>query len=202
MMHFKSVVPGRFAIDALPATLPAALVATLVAALAATLVATPMGAQLDTPTSAVPMHLPDRRAEQAPSTSSSASSGRVFLGAQDTVNGQPITDPVLIRRIETIAHGLPPGLLASHGRAAQVRYLAQGFEAGDDAPTSYGVFRDPAAALAFGCAMDDDLAGRCEFTPVAPSALPHDDAAGVHCVPMGLALGAAVYEPDRCEQGG
>jgi hypothetical protein len=128
--------------------------------------------------------------------------GRSFIDARDTINGQRITDPVVIERIERIAAGVPLHLLDDAPRAAQVRYLAHAFESGDDAAISYGIFRGAAAALAFGCALDDDLVDRCELTPVAATPAAYVDGAGLRCAPMRVALGAPAYEPDRCEVDG
>lgn len=141
-------------------------------------------------------------APPAPPIPPAARASPIFLSAQDTINGERISDPLLIQRIERIAAGLPARRLGSHQRAPRVRYLAQGFGRGDDAQIFYGVFREPAAALAFGCAVDDDLSDRCDITPVAQAAAGYDDDTGLHCEPMRLALGAAAYEPDRCEAGG
>lgn len=144
--------------------------------------------------------VPHQRLKAAPASSGSVTAS--FVTAGDTINGDRITDPALIRRIERIAAGVPSNLLSSHSRAARVRYLAQGFGAGDEAPILQGVFRDPAAALAFGCALDDDLGGDCAITAVAGGSAAYEELPGVTCVPMRLALGAAAYEPDRCETGG
>ena len=128
-----------------------------------------------------------------------AATSRRFVLPGDTINGEHIGDALIVGRIERIAATLPAELLADAPRAPHVRYLAHAFGAGDDAPNYYGMFREPAAALAFGCALDEALARGCEPVPLgaAPAAL--EDPPGVHCRPMGLALGAPVYEPDRCE---
>jgi len=118
----------------------------------------------------------------------------------DTINGEQLTDRSLAERIEQIAAGIPSHLLADYPRGARIRYLAQSFGAGDDAPIFHGVFRDPAAALAFGCALDEDLSNRCGITPpVEGSAVFEEEVPGVYCEPMRLALGAPAYEPDRCD---
>lgn len=131
-----------------------------------------------------------------------ASSGRPFVTKGDTINGEFIDDPVLVQRIERLAAAIPPGLLAGTPRVSGVRYLAHGFDAGDDASISYGLFRDPAAALAFGCAIDEHLLADCGLVPVTGPRGFHEDPPGVQCQPLGLALGAAAYEPDRCEASG
>jgi len=125
-----------------------------------------------------------------------------FVTVHDTINGEGITDPQLIRRIEQIAAAVPPHLLAPHLPGARIRYVAQGFGSGDEAPIFHGVFRHPAAALAFGCALDDDLGDRCGFTPVAVESAAYEEIPGIRCVPMRLALGASAYEPDRCGASG
>jgi len=125
-----------------------------------------------------------------------------FVTVHDTVNGEGITDPFLIRRIEQIAAAVPSHLLAPYSLGVRVRYVAQGFGAGDDAPIFQGVFRHPAAALAFGCALDDDLVNRCDLTPVAVKSVAYEEVPGIRCVPMHLALGASAYEPDRCGAAG
>jgi len=127
--------------------------------------------------------------------------GSPFVSARDTINGERIVDPILIERIERIAAGVPSHLLAPHLPAPGVRYLAHGFGPGDDAPIFYGSFQQAAAALAFGCALDDHLADRCAPLEVSATAA-YEDPPGVRCVPLGLALGAPSYEPDRCEASG
>jgi hypothetical protein len=124
---------------------------------------------------------------------------RRVVTAGDTINGSLITDPDIIDRINHVATRIPAAMLARHYRTPGVRYLAQAFSAGDDTAVSYGLFRDPAAALAFGCALDADLSLPCEITPAGPMQSAYEDAPGVTCVPMGIALGAPAYEPDRCE---
>ena len=125
---------------------------------------------------------------------------RSYIAPDDTINGEQLTDRTLAQRIEQIAAGIPSHLLADHPRGARIRYLAQSFGAGDDAPIFHGVFRDPAAALAFGCALDEDLSNRCGITPPAEgSTVFEEEVPGVHCEPMRLALGAPAYEPDRCQ---
>jgi hypothetical protein len=133
-----------------------------------------------------------------------AARARHFVRAGDTINGEPLRDAVLVGRIERIAAGLPAELLSGATAAPHVRYLAQAFGAGDDPPIYYGLFREPAAALAFGCALDEALAGGCQPVQLAAASSSVFDAAfedppGVQCRPMRLALGAAAYEPDRCE---
>jgi len=125
-----------------------------------------------------------------------------FVTVHDTINGEGITDQFLIRRIERIAAAVPSHLLASHSSGPRVRYVAQGFGPGDDAPIFHGVFRHPAAALAFGCALDHDLGNRCDVTPVARASAAYEEFPGIRCVPMQLALGASAYEPDRCGAAG
>ena len=127
---------------------------------------------------------------------------RPLVTAHDTINGDRISDPALIERIERIAATVPQHLLTGNPRAMHIRYLAQGFGPGDDAPISYGIFREPAVALAFGCALDADLADRCVLTPVSAASEDNGAPPGVHCVPMRLAFGAPAYEPDRCEANG
>ena len=126
---------------------------------------------------------------------------RRFVLMGDTINGEPITDPVVVGRIERVAASVPAELLAGASRAPHVRYAAQAFGASDDAPIYYGVFRDPTAALAFGCALDDIFAAACEPAPVVAAASAYEDPPGVQCRPMRVALGAPAYEPDRCEAG-
>jgi hypothetical protein len=131
---------------------------------------------------------------------------RRFVLAGDSINGEPLRDTVLVERIERIAAAVPADLLAGASPAPQVRYLAHAFGAGDDAPIYYGLFREPAAALAFGCALDEALEAGCEPVPLAaatsaPDPPVFEDAPGVLCRPMRLALGAPAYEPDRCEAG-
>lgn len=125
--------------------------------------------------------------------------GAPFVTAGDTINGDRITDRLVVDRIERIAATVPMHLLAGSRPASHVRYLAQGFGPGDDAPVFYGVFREPAAALAFGCALDDHLADACVLAPVTSLGSAGEYPPGVQCVPMGLAFGAPAYEPDRCE---
>lgn len=127
--------------------------------------------------------------------------GTAFVSTRDTINGERISDPVIIERIERIAAVVPSHLLANHPPAPGVRYLAHGFGPGNDAPIFYGLFEQAAAALAFGCALDDHLAERCALIPVTAAAA-YEEPPGVRCVPLRLALGAASYEPDRCEASG
>jgi hypothetical protein len=127
---------------------------------------------------------------------------RGFVLAGDSINGEPITDRALVERIERIAAAVPLDLLAGEPAATHVRYVAHGFGDGDDAPIYYGVFREPAAALAFGCALDEHFAQACEPVPLMTRAAAYEDPPGIHCRPMRLAMGAPVYEPDRCEAGG
>jgi hypothetical protein len=129
----------------------------------------------------------------------SAVASRRFVLPGDTINGEPLGDAVIVDRIEQIAAALPAELLAGASRAPHVRYLAHAFGGGDDAPIYYGMFHEPAAALAFGCAIDEALAHGCEPAPLAAASSSSEDPPGVHCRPMRLALGAPVYEPDRCE---
>jgi hypothetical protein len=136
----------------------------------------------------------------APAARSVTSRGFVLAG--DSINGEPITDRDLVERIERIAAAVPLDLLAGEAAAPHVRYVAHGFGGGDDAPIYYGVFREPAAALAFGCALDEHFAQACEPAPLITRAASHEDPPGVHCRPVRLAMGAPVYEPDRCESGG
>lgn len=128
-----------------------------------------------------------------------ASSSRRFVLPGDTINGEAIRDALIVDRIERIAASLPAELLPNPQPAPQVRYLAHAFGPGDDAPIYYGMFREPAAALAFGCALDEALAHGCESAPLAAAPPIFEDPPGVRCQPLGLALGAPVYEPDRCE---
>jgi hypothetical protein len=144
---------------------------------------------------------------RAPGTS------RGFVAAGDTINGQIIGDPVIVERIERIAAALPADLLAKLPHAGQARYLAHGFGPGDDAPIYYGVFKAPAAALAFGCAVEDLPVDACKASPLPPPSLaspatpagaatgPYQDASAMQCTPLRLAFGAPAYEPDRCEAG-
>ena len=122
-----------------------------------------------------------------------------LVTARDSVNGHRIADRDLIERIERFAAQVPAEMLAGHRPDRGVRYLAHAFASGDDAAISYGLFHEPAAALAFGCALDADLAGRCAVAAVDRVQAPYEDAPGVRCEPMGIALGAPAYEPDRCE---
>ena len=142
--------------------------------------------------------------EPAEATAHAAPSGagiRRFVLVGDTINGEPIADPVIVERIERVAASVPAELLAGASRAPHVRYAAHAFGASDDAPIYYGVFRDPAAALAFGCALDDIFAAACEPAPVMAIAAAYEDPPGVQCRPMRVALGTSAYEPDRCEAG-
>lgn len=122
-----------------------------------------------------------------------------FLTAHDTINGDRIADPLVIARIERIAAGVPPQLLSGQPRGANVRYLAHAFGGTDDAAISYGIFQEPAAALAFGCALDDHLVDRCGIAALTMEHAAYENPPGVHCQPIRLALGAPAYEPDRCE---
>jgi len=130
-----------------------------------------------------------------------AASRRLVSNA-DTINGAVIVDPAIVERIERIASSVPAHLLADHRPGAQVRYLAHAFGADDDAAVSYGVFREPAAALAFGCALDDHLKAPCALVEPMAGTAAYADLPGVRCTPMRLALGAPAYEPDRCEPDG
>jgi hypothetical protein len=127
--------------------------------------------------------------------------GSRWVSQSDTINGERISDPIIIERIERIAAGVPAHLLADHPPAPGVRYLAHGFGPGDDAAIFYGLFHHAAAALAFGCALDHHLADRCDMAPVSATAA-YEEPPGVRCVPLRLALGAPSYEPDRCEASG
>jgi hypothetical protein len=108
----------------------------------------------------------------------------------------------VVARIERVAASLPPGLLALQPRSPAIRYVAQAFGGGDQAPVFSAVFADPAAALAFGCALEEDLAYPCEIVPATVAPQPYEVIPGVRCVPMRLAVGAAAFEPDRCEASG
>ena len=130
-----------------------------------------------------------------------ADAGQSFVTARDTINGYGIADRAIIARIDRVAAQIPAPALAGHRSGPGVRYLAHAFQAGDDAAISYGLFHEPAAALAFGCALDADLAGECGITPVEPAQAAYEELPGVRCEPMGIALGAPAYEPDRCESG-
>lgn len=134
----------------------------------------------------------------APSRPAPPDPHRLVTG-QDTINGHRIEDRALIERIERIAAHAPAEALAGHRSGPGVRYLAHAFTAGDDAAISYGLFREPAAALAFGCAIDADLARRCPIAAVDRHQAAYEDVPGVRCEPMRIALGAPAYEPDRCE---
>lgn len=125
--------------------------------------------------------------------------GSSLITDRDTIDGQDISDRDVIERIEQIASRIPLRLLEGHRPGRGVQYLAHAFSGDDVAAVSLGVFRDPAAALAFGCALDPHLAGRCELTPVDSGLPAYEGSSGERCTPMGLAVGAPVYEPDRCE---
>lgn len=125
-----------------------------------------------------------------------------FVTARDTINGLRIANPEIVDRIDRIAVRVPVAVLAGNRRGKHVWYLAHAFTAGDDASIEYGVFAEPAAALAFGCARDSDLADACEMVDDIPAHSPYEDPPGVRCVPMRIALGAPAYEPDRCETAG
>ena len=144
---------------------------------------------------------PRQSAAQAPNHTPAPghTSAPRYVSRADTVNGERLADPVLAERIERIAATLPPHLLAGVGHSANSRYLAHGFGAGDDAPIFYGLFREPAAALAFGCAVDDHLADTCPVVKPSSTGSAYEDPSGVRCTPLGIALGSASYEPDRCE---
>lgn len=126
---------------------------------------------------------------------------RRFVLAGDTINGEPLVDAMIVQRIERIAASVPADLLSVVSREPHVRYMSQAFGASDDAPVYYGVFREPAAALAFGCALDEALDSDCKPVPLLAGAVAYEDPPGVQCQPMRIALGAPVYEPDRCEAG-
>jgi hypothetical protein len=99
------------------------------------------------------------------------------------------------------------GLLRHDGPAS-----SSFFTAGDDPGMSEGWFEDPRAALAFGCAMDEEIGSECGRTedtarllalPTAESeAVPEASTSGRRCRPIGIALGAPAFEPDRCEWAG
>jgi hypothetical protein len=117
-------------------------------------------------------------------------------------------------------------VLAGQARDPRVRYLAQAFTPGDDPGLTEGWFEDPAAALAFGCAVEDDASLACGnadgyVTPAGESALAADPsglagasmssygavpvdglAPGWRCEPMGVAVGAPAFEPNRCDRPG
>jgi hypothetical protein len=142
-----------------------------------------------------------RTSADSPAPTAAPETGR-RVTARDTINGQAISDPVIVQRIERIAAALPAETLASIPQVAHVWYLAHGFGPGDDAPIFYGAFQAPAAALAFGCAIEGRAVGACSLSPVAPAASTYEDPPGVRCTPLRLAFGAPAYEPDRCESGG
>ncbi len=138
-------------------------------------------------------------------------------GRGDTVDGHAALDATLIERMKQVAARIPPAVLAGQARDPRVRYVAQAFTPGDDPGIAEGWFEDPAAALAFGCAMDDAASLACnpvggEFTlatvpsgPAAMGASSHDGlpsgdfAPGWRCRPLGVAIGSPAFEPDRCE---
>lgn len=125
--------------------------------------------------------------------------GPSYITDRDTIDGQRITDPGVIERIERIASQIPSRVLEGHRAGRGVQYLAHAFSGDDVAAVSLGVFRHPAAALAFGCALDPHFAGRCELAPVDSWQAAYGDSPGERCTPMRLAIGAPVYEPDKCE---
>ena len=151
-------------------------------------------------TDSPPVQSSDGPPALAPSApSASVTRLRRFVLAGDTVNGEPLTDLALIERIERIAASVPANLLVGASRAPHVRYLSHASGAGDDAAVYYGMFREPAAALVFGCALDGSLESRCTPAPLVADAAAYEDPPGVSCRPMRLALGASIHEPDRCE---
>lgn len=157
-----------------------------------------------------------------------------FVGIRDTIDGNAVTDPALIERIERVAAGIPETSVAGLPRGPGVRYLAQGFTAGDDPGLTEGWFEDPAAALAFGCALDDETEQACDFSDALPATHAFESAGspgdgipvtdgvadgvadrladtgagpgrllpGWRCQPLGMAIGAPAFEPDRCEWDG
>ncbi len=140
-----------------------------------------------------------------------------MLGRGDTIDGHPVLDATFIERMEQLAARIPPAVLEGQARDPRVRYLAQAFTSGDDPGLTEGWFEDPAAALAFGCAMDDAASPGCGLGstdsalaplssgPAAMDAPPFgrapsgDVAPGWRCRPLGVAIGSPVFEPDRCE---
>ena len=141
-------------------------------------------------------------------------------GLGDSIDGQPIMDAAFVERLKQVAARIPPGVLMDQSRDLRVRYLAQAFTPGDDPGLVEGWFQDPAAALAFGCALDDDASLACgpgsaelplaepvshPAPPAAPSLgtlAPAELVPGWHCRPLGIAVGSPAFEPDRCESPG
>lgn len=138
-------------------------------------------------------------------------------GHRDTVDGHPLVDATFIERMKQVAARIPPTVLDGHARGPGVRYLAQAFTPGDDPGLAEGWFEDPAAALAFGCAMEDAASLACSPAgeELALAALPSGAAAmdvsshgelapggfapGWRCRPLGAAFGSPAFEPERCE---
>jgi hypothetical protein len=149
-----------------------------------------------------------------------------LLGSGDTIDGHPILDDAFIERMQQVATRIPPSLLAGKAKDPRIRYLAQAFTPGDDPGLSEGWFEDPAAALAFGCAVDDDASVACATADGIPEltvdaglaadptglggaslstygGVPVDDPApGWRCSRLGVAIGAPAFEPDRCDRTG
>lgn len=135
-----------------------------------------------------------------------------LLGHGDTIDGHPVVDSAFIARIERFAARIPQDVLSDRPRDARIRYVAQAFTPGDDPGLTEGWFQDPAAALAFGCAVDDDASLACQaagedFLFVAdavdsPDMSADDRAPGWRCRPLGLAIGSPAFEPARCDAPG
>jgi hypothetical protein len=149
-----------------------------------------------------------------------------LLGSGDTIDGHPILDNAFIERMQQVATLIPPTVLADKAKDPRVRYLAQAFTPGDDPGLTEGWFEDPAAALAFGCAVEDDASPACVNADGNPElgvdsglaadppglggdslstygGVPSDDLApGWRCSRLGVAIGAPVFEPDRCDRTG
>ena len=118
--------------------------------------------------------------------------------------------------MKQVAARIPPAMLAGQVRDPRVRYVAQAFTPRDDPGLTEGWFEDPAAALAFGCAVDRGGSLAClaargdpELTQIASGiagadqpaydAVPFEDLApGWRCRRLGVAVGSPVFEPDRC----
>ncbi len=183
-----------------------------------------------------PNGLPERRPSKAASPRNPLPA-MSMLGHRDTIDGHAVLDDTFIGRMALVAARIPPAVLAGQAQDPRVRYLAQAFTPGDDPGLTEGWFEDPAAALAFGCAIDADLEPTCmpehviptlreaaqgtEGATIEPQAStewgrgsvsgvePSDGEAGAddaltgwRCRPLGLAIGAAVFEPYRCAPSG
>ncbi|MGE0800140.1 MAG: hypothetical protein AB7G13_35270 [Lautropia sp.] len=134
-----------------------------------------------------------------------------YVSPRDTIDGEPIRDPALIDRIERLAQSLRERLAAIPAVAAEAQteprrgvvYLTLAGASEHDGTVEYGAFAHPLAALAFGCARDPAFAdGECAPIVAAPpvAVLPAVaiELPGLACTPLGIALGAPSYEPERC----